>query len=275
MHTQVSVIITPQLTQGLVLKRIFVFLLLAFLAERVCLIGQTDNQSDYLINGPDAKIETEPKENFLAGKYLKNVFITLGPYFSEKGNKRVFRVGATLEYVKQPKEERIKGLIRDYENQLTGETYDRRVEHIRLNKEKFVKLMNMKNTFTTETQRIYDFVHNDKARLQRRPSSKNINYRRTNGLRRQETNFNLGDLKDNQDSRRSNFINSMVQMIETVQSDMNKDQQLTDDSIEDRYYLRTTETYKVMGIDHPTRLIYLQFYEVYLGLEFVKLISFL
>ena len=102
------------------------------------------------------------KKLFHPSKYLKNIYITLGPYFADKSDERVFRVGATLDYLIPSKDKYQRKLIEEFESEITGKSLDRDIEHVRLSKENFMKMMTMNYADRTEEEQIKDFIEDYK-----------------------------------------------------------------------------------------------------------------
>lgn len=91
-------------------------------------------------------------------KLIKGIHISLGPHFQDKTNKNIFTVGASLEFKQSDQEKLKKGLIDDYEKELTGLASDRKIEQIKINKDIFIKLMSIPFTTESEEKRIKDFI---------------------------------------------------------------------------------------------------------------------
>jgi hypothetical protein len=167
-------------------------------------LPNTSNQEGY-----------KAKKLFHPSKYLKNIYITLGPYFSDKSDERVFRVGASLDYLTLSKDRYQRKLVEEFENEITGKNIDRDIEHVRLTKENFMKLMTMNYEDKTEEEQIKDFIidQNKIAKITEFSSGKTSDEGNENSIARSDS---VGYSEKQKVIRNQNFLDSLEILINEV-----------------------------------------------------------
>ena len=202
---------------------------------------RADNSFQFFATDTDSDISYKPKKVFQPSKYLRNVYITLGPYFSDRSDERVFRVGATLDYLTSSKTQQQRKSVEEFENEITGKALDREIEHVKLDKENFMKLMTMDFREKAEPERIADFLEEQRKinKIAKFSAGVSIDYPSSTEVNNSQSRFYT---EKQRTQRNQHFLDSVQLLMEQLRNPKDPDNEQERTQAE---ALRRTEMFQV------------------------------
>ena len=191
----------------------------------------------------NSEIYTQERQKFDPSRLIRNVYITLGPYFEDLKDEVIYRVGMTLDYREESLDKEKVQHIRGYEDSLDGSFPKRKIEQIRLDRETFRQLISNGGYKLEKEKTPREFM--EKLRMKEEQQLKN------NPIKKIDSKPNPKDEKLHITQKLGQFGDLMRHYLSKIRSDMKKEKEDEQNNITPN--IPDSRTFRVQDKDSKVR----------------------